>query len=1048
MADERTKNSGHALVLVPGKSTVNTEKEISALKCSGRIDALDFKRLADYVMRRVGGLTGDYVTRGAKKVIMNTVVSDVSGELLEYKNVSENDLRMTDTFVATRTAMMKDGITPEMLSEAGDRLSGRNSAKTKNKLHDLGIIFNKYDEVISGQWKDPDGLTAALIKALGDGKFFDDYFVYIDGFRSFTKQEYQIVEKIFKHAPYVCVTMAFNKETDSAPIFDTVRNTDRYLHEMAARYYTEVKELTPLTVQKRQTSSELKYLAANYWNTGNRNPMYAPDGGKISKNVQVISARNIFAESEAVVCDIMKRVHNGGARWRDFGIAVRDISLYSGVINAVLEQYSVPYYISAKTDIGSISLIRLIICALDMKVRGLYGDTLLSYIKTGLCGITPDECFEFENYIQKWRISGKRLLDDFTENPSGFSGHFTDDEKELLIRLNETRKKIIGPLAKLFGVLESRQNAKVSDRATALYDYLVELDIENKLKKAAGQAHRNGDFSGEMVMGQVWRLFCDALDSLVISSGERVCTVPEFKTYLQAVLSETGIGSIPMSLDQVLVFEASDESTFEFRTLYMMGCSEGSFPASVGESGLFTEQEKSELAKIGVEISSRLENRLEDELYYFYRMTAMPSENLIMSYSFSAQEGGKAEQSSGVNQVIKTIGNVNISDYDTYHDYDRIWDEESAFEYCLSHDNELSDLLRDRFESGVYGDYTERLQLSETPITEEECRMDPEAASELFDDNMKMSSSRLEKYAKCHFSYFCDYELRLEERKPQDFEATDIGTFVHKLLEDAVQYVADKEDATDEDIDRIVTETSEKYLNTLMTGELPNRVKHVTDFLCRGARNFVKEIRDDMKCSKFKPADFEYQIGGKGQNALEITDGKTTVMINGKIDRVDTYTDDEGKVHVFISDYKTGKKEFSMTHVDAGIDLQMLLYLFSISENGKDRYGNDIIPSGISYVMVKSKSEDSTSTEDDGGKIKTSGLVTADEKWLTEDTMNKDCITYNGTAEELEEKVRGVVLGNAKQLKSGFAEAEPNPVLKNNKPCRYCVHRYVCRAAK
>ncbi|MBQ4543638.1 MAG: PD-(D/E)XK nuclease family protein, partial [Clostridia bacterium] len=35
----------------------------------------------------------------------------------------------------------------------------------------------------------------------------------------------------------------------------------------------------------------------------------------------------------------------------------------------------------------------------------------------------------------------------------------------------------------------------------------------------------------------------------------------------------------------------------------------------------------------------------------------------------------------------------------------------------------------------------------------------------------------------CHFSYFCTHILKLDEKKPAKFDASDIGNFIHRILE-------------------------------------------------------------------------------------------------------------------------------------------------------------------------------------------------------------------------------------------------------------------------
>ena len=50
--------------------------------------------------------------------------------------------------------------------------------------------------------------------------------------------------------------------------------------------------------------------------------------------------------------------------------------------------------------------------------------------------------------------------------------------------------------------------------------------------------------------------------------------------------------------------------------------------------------------------------------------------------------------------------------------------------------------------------------------------------------------SRMDRVRQCHFGYFMQYGLRAKERRPAGFEAPEIGTFLHYLLENTAREVA------------------------------------------------------------------------------------------------------------------------------------------------------------------------------------------------------------------------------------------------------------------
>ena len=112
----------------------------------------------------------------------------------------------------------------------------------------------------------------------------------------------------------------------------------------------------------------------------------------------------------------------------------------------------------------------------------------------------------------------------------------------------------------------------------------------------------------------------------------------------------------------------------------------------------------------------------------------------------------------------------------------------------------------------------------------------------------------------------------------------------------------------------------------------------------------VAHIAEELCQSRFEPVDFELPIGGDGipPLAIPLSDGGM-VSINGKVDRVDLF-DRDGVQYLRVVDYKTGKKEFKLSDVIYGVNMQMLIYLATLSENAEARYGGKLAPAGILYV--------------------------------------------------------------------------------------------------
>ena len=196
---------------------------------------------------------------------------------------------------------------------------------------------------------------------------------------------------------------------------------------------------------------------------------------------------------------------------------------------------------------------------------------------------------------------------------------------------------------------------------------------------------------------------------------------------------------------------------------------------------------------------------------------------------------------------------------------------------------------------------------------------------------------------------------------------------------------------------------------------------------------------------------------------MKLEDENGRVSLRGVIDRVDTLEGDDGNLYVRIADYKTGTKTFDMNKIREGFDLQMLLYLFSVCENGERRYGKKPLPAGVLYIGVKPPQKSGhigEEVEADFAPVK-SGILINDEKVLREMERNleghfipiteknlasgKGLLT-RGEFESLRGDVRNTVLAFAAKLRSGEACAAPVSD-GDTDPCEYCKNKAICRAA-
>ena len=95
---------------------------------------------------------------------------------------------------------------------------------------------------------------------------------------------------------------------------------------------------------------------------------------------------------------------------------------YEAVIQAVFPRYDIPVYLSRRSDMLEKPVWSLVTGVLSSLENGFEYEDMFRWLKTGLAGLTAEECDLLENYVLKWEIHGRMWLRDvdWTDNPDGY----------------------------------------------------------------------------------------------------------------------------------------------------------------------------------------------------------------------------------------------------------------------------------------------------------------------------------------------------------------------------------------------------------------------------------------------------------------------------------------------------------------------------------------------------------------------------------------------------------------------------------------------------
>ncbi|MBO5797988.1 MAG: PD-(D/E)XK nuclease family protein, partial [Clostridia bacterium] len=603
-----------------------------------------------------------------------------------------------------------------------------------------------------------------------------------------------------------------------------------------------------------------------------------------------------------------------------------------------------------REDVHSEPLVAPVQSALRCVAGGWRAESVLQLMKTGLLGFSAPSIARMENYIYTWKLNGRRLREEWTANPEGFSVQVDDTTRRTLQYLNILRHRLVTPLARLGDTLHDPVSGL--DFAKAVYRYLSDSQVPRLVRLQVRRLEAAGDPLAAGRMERLWELLMELLDRFGAALRTTVLSAARFEELFPLAVASLDMGNIPQGLDAVQVGSAERMRFSAPRFVWVLGANEGVFPAYPATGGLFSDRERRQLAAAGVELSETGDREAVEERLFAYLALAAPSERLYISYLTGAGEVPPSALVETVRRLVPehaTLTGVEMpeSAADAFHRL-AIGFREPAGEEAA---------LKAYFEADAA--YTGRLSAMERAAAGAPFAFQSAAvAQDLFGRHLTLSATQVDTFYNCRFAYFCRYGLRVLPRRPAELDGLEFGNLAHYVMQTVLpRYVA----ANFKGVTRPVVVADTKaavaqYIEEFMGGteDKTERFLTLTARLSRTVESLLWQVVRELRQSRFTPVDYELPVGMEGgvpATTLTLPEGGD-IRVIGKIDRVDVFKAGTTP-YVRVVDYKTGHKDFRLSEVAAGINLQMLLYIFSLWDNGAARYGGDVTPAGVLYLPAK-----------------------------------------------------------------------------------------------
>ena len=926
------------ILLVPEHASHQAEVDLCRAcgdHASRFAEVLSFRRLSDRVLSITGGAAQVTLDAGGKLLTLEKALLEVAPELTVYRRPSRKS-----SFLQQLLALFDElrcyEVSPEALYERSQAITGA----THDKLRDLSLLYAAYEARLLRPGLDARDRMTKLCDSLEASGYARDKDIYIDGFTYFTAQERRCLSILLRQAHSLTVTL-LGEPNSREEIFEaSLRTLDR-LRRLAEREGKPV-EIENLT---SEDPTALGHLERGFFGAA------APYDGDASM-IHILQADTVFSEVEQTAAAIRRLLAEGKCRCRDITVAARNMEDYEAAIETVFERYQIPAYLSRRSDILEKPVLSLLTGVLASAGGGYEYDDMFRWLKTGLSGLTPEECDLLENYALKWEVHGGMWLrdTDWAENPDGYGAPWTAAREARLAQVNALRRRVRAPLSHLAEGLRTGETAAA--KVDALYGFMEELSLQDALERQMKSQAEAGRLQEAEETAQLWEILCGVLDQFVEILGDEPVELEEFTRLFRQVLTQYSVGTIPVSLDQVQVSGVARNDRHTAKYLFLLGANDHVLPTPGEGGGILNEDDRDELARLGLELAPTGMEQMTIELQNLYAALAQPTEGLTVSYPVSDVSGAELRPAFVIDRLLALFPSLHVEREASSRDY-RLAAPLPALESAVPGGS-----LWRYFEEEPK--FRPRLSAMARAAAQTRGSLSPRAVRALYGRQVSMTASRLERIRTCHFSYFMEYGLRARPRTPAAFDAPQIGTFLHFLLEHVTRDVLSLGGFAQVDEDTLHA-LVRKYIDAYVQKELRNfqnrnaRFRYLFARLRDTAYAVVDQAAEELRCSDFVPLAFELSFGGGADAdlpAVVISEPDGELRVGGKVDRVDGWVKD-GKLYLRVVDYKSGKKSFDLSAVRMGLDIQMLLYLFTLQKTGAARFGSEIEPAGVLYLPAR-----------------------------------------------------------------------------------------------
>ena len=535
------KNKEKIYIITPEQFSYSAEKKLLEeinTNASVNAEVISFNRIANRVFTEVGGANEVLISKSSKAMLIYSIL-EKEKKNLKFLNSSDDNI---DIILKEITEFKKHNITTLNIEEENKKIE---NPELNQKLNEINLIYKIYEENIKNKFIDEEDILTKLAEKIPESKMFDNSIVYIDEFAGFTKQEYNIVEKILEKAKQVNITICAdkldentNKESD---IFYFNKQFAKLLTDCGQNVDKKLEKSILLKNKYRFKNIELKHLEENIYNNSYNIFKNEP------KNIKLFLASSPYTEIEKIAQEINMLVREEKYKYNEIAIITKNIENINNIAKAIFSKYNIPIFIDEKSEITENILIKYILSILEIYTTNWSTEAVFNYIKSDFLEINKKDIYKLEKYCQKMGINRNKW----------YKNNWKENEN--------LRKIIVEPLLKLKQEIDKEKSSKnISEN---IYKYLIKNNIKEKINKKINKI-KNEEIKKEYKASL--NILTDVLDEIVTFFKDEKITIQKYKEILKIGLKNKEFGKIPQNIDQVILGDIDRTRSHKVKAVFIL----------------------------------------------------------------------------------------------------------------------------------------------------------------------------------------------------------------------------------------------------------------------------------------------------------------------------------------------------------------------------------------------------------------------------------------------------------------------------------------------